>query len=213
MGCEWVDAERVTDARVCRFEPSDGRTRQRFVAGRLEEHREVVGAHLEEAALQLLLLTPEREPFPQLVRARRVLPRGFVDRNRLSQMSRTIVQITEPHGCLQMIRLERKGALEAGPRHVIPPEHERGDAGAEAVACVARLERRSPGERLQRVTESLTLDGRRARARKGDADLPPLELQLRSRTPRASARPARSRIGCDKATARCKTDTRKTPRN
>ena len=84
------------------------------------------------------------------------------------QTPRTIVQVPEPLRRLQIVRIERQGALEAGLRHVILPEHERGDAGAEAQARVARLYRRCLGECLERVAETPILDGCRARASECD---------------------------------------------
>src|SRR5580765_2177399 len=123
-------------------------------------------AEFVEAALQRLLLAPGRELLLKLARSRRALPCSFVDRDRFLQPPRAIVQVSEPLCGCEVIRIERKRALEARLRDVILSEHERGDARAEAEARVAGLQRGSPGEGCQRVSEALTLERCRAGASK-----------------------------------------------
>ena len=125
----------------------------------------MLGAEFVEAAVQLQLLPPVSEPLLKLACVWRALQRGFVSGDRLVETTGPIVQVSEPDCRWQVTRIEGKGALEAGLRHVILSEHERGDAGAEAQARVAGLHRRRLGERLQRVAEALLLDSGRAGAR------------------------------------------------
>ena len=153
---------------VRRLEPLHDPTRQRFVRGDLEERREVLGAEFVEATVQRLLLPPVGEPLLKLACVWRALQGGFVSGDRLVETTGPIVQVTEPACRSQVTRIEGKGALEAGLRHVILPEHERGDAGAEAQARVAGLHRRRLGERHERVTEALLFDRGRPGARESD---------------------------------------------
>jgi hypothetical protein len=63
----------------------DDLARERFVGGQLEERGEMLGAHFAEAALQLLLLAPDRELVLKLTLVWRSLLGGFVDRDRFVQ--------------------------------------------------------------------------------------------------------------------------------
>ncbi len=163
-----VCAERGADSPVRRLEPLDNLASEWFVGGLFEQRREVRRACFVEAALKLVFLAPVSEPLLKLAPSRVALPCGFVDRDRVVQTARPVVQFPEPHRRWQITRVERKGALEAGLRHVVPPEHESGDARTEAKACVAGPHRRCLGERLQRLTETPILDGGGALAGQGD---------------------------------------------
>ena len=89
----------------------------------------------------------------------------FVDSDRLAQSPGAIVKVPEPHRRLQVIGVQSEGALEASLRHLILPQHERGNARTKAKARVRRAQRRCPGERAERVTEPLLHESCRASAR------------------------------------------------
>ena len=144
---------------IRRFEPREDLTSEWFVGGRFEQRGEVLRAYLVEAALQLLFLAPVVDLLLKVAAPRRAISRGLVDRDRLGQTTRAVVQVAEPLRRLQMIRIERERALEAALRHTILPEHERGDAGSGAKTRVAWPYHRCPGECLERVGEPPMLDG------------------------------------------------------
>src|SRR5919198_1165588 len=106
-----------------------------------------------EPALQLLFLAPEIQLRLQLAPILRTLLCGFVDRDGVRETPGAVVEVREPHRRRQKIRIAGEGALEARLRHVILSEHERGDARAEAKACVAGLHFRRPGESRERIAE------------------------------------------------------------
>src|SRR5262249_52381386 len=130
-----------------------------LVIGPCEERCEVRGVRFVETTLKLLLLAPIVESLLQLAILSGVLLRFLVNRDRIAQTARPVMQFAEPDCRRQVARIESKGGLEAALRHVVLPEHEGCDARTKPQASVARTNRRGFVERVERVSETSLLDG------------------------------------------------------